>query len=125
MISHSLILVASIIFFFILWRTNSLQLNLWVYYMCNNNYPAKSHGLKKKLTDEAVKAELATIRGYSSILRRIIVLLFNTFFLITKHSFLAEKLAAIFINFCHFSPRHTNYTYHRITGYLFKLQMTK
>ena len=48
-------------------------------------------------------AELAKIRGYSGRLSRIIFLLFNT--LITKHSFIAEKLERIFI-LPFFSPIH-------------------
>ena len=59
-------------------------------------------------------AELAEIRGYSARLSRItIVLLFNT--LITKHSFIPEKLEMSFI-FSFFCPTH-DINMH-IAGYL-------
>ena len=55
---------------------------------------------------------MAKIRGYSARLSKIIVLLFNT--LITKHTFIAEKLEAIFV-LPFFSPTR-EITY--IAGYL-------
>ena len=72
----------------------------------------KSRGLSPDTWPTGPYAALAKIRRYSARLSKIILLLFNT--LITKHSFIAEKLETIFI-LPFFSPTH-EMTY--ITGYL-------